>query len=92
MSVVNSLSSSSDSLLLRSAAFSFSNLSVPTLYGIRRFVCAIAVSYRHPPRGGGIGRDDGSVMFDSEYADRGEWLFVAVGEGSLDSKENFRAC
>jgi hypothetical protein len=32
------------------------------------------------------------VIFDSEYAERGEWLLVALGEGSLDSNENFRAC
>jgi hypothetical protein len=53
----------------------------------------MAVSKRHPPRSGGSGgREEGRVIFDSEYADRGEWLFAAFGEGSRDSKENFRAC
>jgi hypothetical protein len=35
---------------------------------------------------------EGRGILDSEYADRGEWPFVAFGEGSRDSNENFRAC
>lgn len=51
----------------------------------------MAVSYGHPLRGAGGGLE-GRVMFDSEYADLGEWLPGALGEGSLDSKEKFLAC
>lgn len=39
-----------------------------------------------------IGAAEGSVIFDSEYADRGEWPFIVVGDGPRDSNENFRAC
>ena len=52
----------------------------------------MAVSYWHPLRGAGGGLVEGRVIFDSEYADLGEWLPGAFGEGSLDSKENFLAC
>lgn len=41
---------------------------------------------------GGNGRSEGSVEFVSEYAERGEWFWVAFGDGSRDSNEKFRAC